>query len=456
MTTTDIDALLESARQDQSAGRLESAIARFRQVLAANPKCEEAANRLAKALLDSGDTYGAVEAGRKYLALRPNDPQAHNNFALTLLANNFVAAAIASLHQSLSLQPNAPEVYVNLAEALVYQNEINQAIEACRQAIRLQPEYALAHMKLGELLLITGHFDRGLPEYDWRYRLVIKDRAEYEQFKSNLWDGEDLNGKRIVLGAEGGFGDFLQFVRYVPQVAQRGGKVLLACPPEMQRLMQGFAGVEKLIPTGEPPPPCDVHSPLINLMKVFATRLEKIPAKTPYLFADKTLAKSWQKKLEDFSGRLKVGIAWAGSPRNRYDRTRSLKLSNFLPLTKIPGVALFSLQKGNGSEQLAQAPEGMEIVDWTNQLNDFADTAALIENLDAIIVPDSALAHLGGAMGKPTMVLMPFLHDWRWLLAPKVESPWYPTIRLFRQATIHNWNAPIQQLVEYLISRFRL
>jgi Flp pilus assembly protein TadD len=451
MTSADIAPIFEMATKCHAQGQFDQAIALYRQVLTARPDFAPAANNLAKALHDCGDFPEAVAACRQFQALRPNDPQALSNLALTLLANGQADEAIAALQSALKLQPNLPQIYHHLAEALCHTGQIDDAIAAAKEAVRLAPNFPQAHLKLGELLLLTGDFSNGWTEYEWRYKVVIKDPTAHSQYMQAMWDGGNLNGQRIILGCEGGFGDVMQFCRYAPMVAHRGGKVLLGSPPELLRLLKSLNGVEQVVPAGQPPPNCDIHCPMINLAKMFGTTLQTIPAKIPYLFADPTLSGQWAVRLAQYADRLKVGIVWAGNPKNRYDRSRSLVLGQFAPLAGISKLTLFSLQKGPASTHAAQPPAGLSMVDWTAELNDFAETAALIANLDLVVAVDSAVVHLAGAMGKPTWVLVPSLQDWRWLLN-RTDSPWYPSARLFRQQKPGNWQKPIGELAQALQS----
>ena len=260
-----------------------------------------------------------------------------------------------------------------------------------------------------------------------------------------LWNGSDLAGKRILLHAERGFGDTLNFIRYVPLVAARGGTILLACQSELQPLFKHFTGITQWVQASAPLPEFDVHCSLVSLPAAFGANLATIPANVPYVFAEPELAAAWKQKIPA-DNRLKIGLVWSGqvNPLKRF-----LALADLAPLAEFTNVWFTSLQKGEPAAELASAPAGLAITDWSNDLTDFRQTAALIENLDLIISVDTSVAHLAGAMGKPTWLLLKTVPDWRWM-QNRPDSPWYPTMRLFRQSTRGDWCAPVKEVVEAL------
>jgi len=242
-------------------------------------------------------------------------------------------------------------------------------------------------------------------------------------------------------------GDAIQFIRYVPMVAQRGGKIIIECHAELQRLFQTMSEQCQIVVRGSPLPAFDLHCPLLSLPLVFGTTLENIPNTVPYLYADVREAKRWRRRLEDQLPIMKIGLVWEGNLKP--NRNRAIRLSGLAPLGQVSGVRFYSLQKGEAAAQARTPPTGMELVDWTDELKDFADTAALIANLDLVITVDTAVAHLAGAMGKPVWTMLSFVADWRWLLQ-REDSPWYPTMRLFRQSVIGDWDSVIKRVVAAL------
>ncbi|MGD0390626.1 MAG: glycosyltransferase family 9 protein [Tepidisphaeraceae bacterium] len=258
-----------------------------------------------------------------------------------------------------------------------------------------------------------------------------------------------MEGRTLLLHAEQGVGDAIQFIRYLPLVAQRGGKIIIECQTELQRLFQTTAGRCQIVARGQPLPAFDLHCPLLSLPRVFGTSLANVPNIVPYLHADAEDAGKWQHRLAEHASIVKVGLAWAGSPAHKNDRNRSIKLAGLAPLGQISGARFFSLQKGEAAAEAKTPPPGMQFVDWTEDLKDFADTAALIANLDLVIAVDTAVAHLAGAMNKPVWTLLPYVPDWRWLLQ-RHDSPWYPSMRLFRQPRIGDWDSVFAQVADAL------
>jgi methyltransferase-like protein/SAM-dependent methyltransferase len=283
--------------------------------------------------------------------------------------------------------------------------------------------------------LLAGEFDKGWPEYEFRWQgKEIQPRA----FKQPRWDGANLAGRTILLYAEQGLGDTLQFIRYAILVKQRDGRVLFECPRALARLLTGSLGVDELIPEGTPLPEFDVQAPLLSLPGIFQTRLETIPALVPYFFPEVSALKHWREAFNHLKG-FRVGIAWQGNPGHKYDRQRSLALRQFEPLAQIPGVRLISLQKGHGADQLDAAELPFAVLDLGRYVMDFTDTAAIIKQLDLVITCDTAIAHVAGAVNIPVWVALAFAPDWRWL-REREASPWYPTMRLFRQKERGNWS----------------
>jgi hypothetical protein len=330
--------------------------------------------------------------------------------------------------------------HVDLANVLQAKGLLDEAMAECRQSIALSPNLAAAHMELGLLHLQRGELLAGWAEYEWRWHLTGEKLYRID-FPQPYWFGAPLEGKRILLHAEQGLGDTLQFVRYAPLVAERGGRVILACQPEMMELMTSVKGVEQVVARLGPLPQFDTHCPLLSLPRLFQTTLETIPSATPYLFAEDTRRASWHTRLPG-DGRKKIGLVWAG--KDWPNPNRSISPEHLAPLQSVQNAWWCSLQK-----QDAGGPPGLELTDWTAELKDFSDTAALIANLDLVVTIDSATAHLAGALGKPVWVLLPFMADWRWMQA-RSDSPWYPSMRLFRQNKAGDWTSAIADVVKEL------
>jgi tetratricopeptide (TPR) repeat protein len=428
----------------ESLGQLDEAVASYRRAIELNPNLASSYSNLGSALLDQRRIDESVAACRKAVALDPRMPEGWNNLANALSDAGLLDESVAAYREALRLRPNYPQALGNFGSALIDGGRYEEAPQYLQKAIELSPNFADAHWNLGLYYLLRGDFERGLPEYEWRWR--VKRMARLPQFPQPQWDGQALNGKSILIHVEQGYGDAIQFARYVPLVTARGGKVILQCPPELKRLFSSIPNIE-LFPSGPPPQQFDFHCPLVSLMLAFKTDLNSIPANVPYLRADPALAESWRSRLQVSAGRKKIGLAWAGAPTHINNLNRSISLKNFAPLAVIKDADFYSLQKGQAASQ-AGAGE-IRLIDHTSDLIDFADTAALIENLDLVISVDTSVAHLAGALGKPVWVLIPSNPDWRWMLN-RSDSPWYPTMRLYRQEHRGDWSAAISGLAQDL------
>lgn len=430
-------------------GRTDEAIACYHNALTIKPDYARGYSNLGNALLAKGRISEALAACRKSVELAPDYADARNNLGNCLHRIGAIDEAIAQFQKAIALRPNLPEVYSNLGGALVAKGLVDEAIVACRKSIALQADFAVGHWSLGMMLLTKGEFEEGWKEYDWRSR--VRELGPTLKLPQPLWDGSPLNGKRILVYAEQGFGDTIQFVRYVPDIVKLGGKLVLACQQELCRLMGYQDNITELVSFNAALPAFDVQCPILTLPRLFGTNLNNIPAAAPYLKIDAALKEKWKERLPQDSSLVKIGVAWAGRPAHRNDHNRSFPLSMLAGLAKIPRIWLCSLQKGEAAKQATNPPDGMEIRDFGDQIEDFADTAALIENLDLVVSADTAVVHLAGALNKQVWVLIPFAPDWRWMLK-RADTPWYLTMRLFRQERLGDWEAPIARLTDALRS----
>jgi tetratricopeptide (TPR) repeat protein len=431
-----------------SRGQLDEAIAAYRQAIALRLNHAVAHSNLGNALKDRGQLHEAIASYRLAIAMQPDYPEAHSNLGNALQNNGQLDEAIAAHRRAVALNPELSGAHSNLGSALKDAGQLEAAIAAYRQAIILKSDFAEAHFNLALSLLLQGDFRSGWAEHEWRWKCKGV-QSTFSHFSQPQWDGSDLTNRTILLHVEQGLGDAIQFVRYLPLVAERGAKVIFRCNPELRRLLEGNGGVATWLAPGEPAPPFDLHCPLLSLSRAFGTTLESIPARIPYVFADPKLSEFRRTELAAHSPALKAALVWAGSPTHKNDRNRSMKLADLVPLMHLPGVRCFSLQKGEAAAQATTLPEGIELIDWTSELTDFADTAALIANLDVVISVDTAVAHLAGAMGKPVWLMLPFAADWRWL-TNRNDSPWYPTMRLFRQPAWGDWKSVVAEIARAL------
>jgi tetratricopeptide (TPR) repeat protein len=429
-------------------GQLDQAISAYRQAIAVRPNYAEAHSNLGVALAEKGQLDEAITAWRQAIALSPNYAEAHSNLGVALAEKGQLDEGIAAYRRAIAVNPNLAEVHNNLGNTLRDRGQLDEAIAALDQAIALDPGLSDAHKNLSFALLTRGDFQRGWEEHEWRWK--CKDfPSQPRNFARPQWDGYPLEGRTLLLHPEQGFGDAIQFIRYVPMVARRGGRIIVECKAELQRLFQTITAGCQNVARDQLLPAFDFHCPLLSLPRIFGTTLADVPQTVPYLQADGDAAGGWQDRLAEHLDVVTVGLAWAGSPAQKNDRNRSTKLARLARLGQVPGVRFFSLQKGEAAAEARTPPPGMELVDWTEELTDFADTAALIANLDLIITVDTAVAHLAGAMGKPVWTLLSFVADWRWL-REREDSPWYPSMRLFRQSALGDWDNVIKRVADQL------
>ena len=426
-------------------GRRDAALESFAKALTLRPDYVDALYNRGSTLLELGRAADALECFEAALAVAPRHVESicHRGNALLLL--NRVEDAVASFALAASIAPDHALIVHNHAYALRHAGRPRQALARAEAALRLNPGYGPSRFEQAVALLALGELRRGFALYEARWEM-----GEFAQqkrdFAAPLWRGDaDLAGKTVLLHAEQGFGDTLQFARYAPLVAARGAAVILEVQPQLKTLLMRNAGAAQVIARGEPPPPFDLHCPLMSLPLAFGTALDTIPANVPYLAADPAKIAHWAARLATFGGKRKVGIVWAGDARhhnpnaNSIDGRRSMTLRHFAPLASVADLQLISLQKGTPAAQAKDPPPGLPLVDWTAALDDFADTAALIANLDLVICVDTAVAHLVGGLGKPVWILSRFDCCWRWL-DRRADSPWYPTARLFYQDAPGAWD----------------
>jgi Flp pilus assembly protein TadD len=422
-------------------GRLAEAVAGYQEAIRLVPEFPEACNNLGVALytMDRGDE--AIAALRRALALRPDYSEAHNNLGNALDGRGALVEAETNYRRAAELSPDYAEALHNLGNVLRSQGRTEEALEYYDRALRLRPDRAEIHLGRALAWLERGDFERGWPEYEWRLKCP---QFAIPAFRRPRWYGSPLEGRTILLYADHGLGDALQFVRYAPLVQQRGGRVIVVCGPPLARLLATCRGVERVVVAGEDPPDFAVYAPLMSLPGIFGTNSATIPSEVPYLAPDEGLVDAWRRRIGPADG-LKIGIAWQGNPQNARDRARSFPLIRFEPIARRAGTRLFSMQKGHGVEQLPEIAGRFEVVDLGDELNDLMDTAAAIANLDLVITADTALAHLAGALGAPVWVALPFAPDWRWMTG-RDDSPWYPTMKLFRQRRWGDWDEVFQRI----------
>ncbi len=433
-------------------GRTTEAEAGYRAALRLRPNNRDALNNLGVLLCDLGRWSQAESVLRDAVRLDPEAPDAYRNLGAVLNHLKRSAEAEPVLRLAARLAPEAPEAHFNLGAALHDLRRLGEADSAYREALRLRPDFAEAHNNRAYSLLLAGRYAEGWREYEWRWRTRHM-AGGARGFAAPQWSGEPLDGRTLLLHAEQGLGDTLQFCRYARLIAG-AGRVVMEVQPPLKRLMRSLPCEIEVIARGEPAPAFDLHCPLMSLPLALGATVEAIPAAIPYLSADPIAAAGWRRRLSALAG-PRVGLVWAGNSHLGYpefaavDARRSVSLSAMAPLAEVGGIAFVSLQKGAPSVQGADPPAGMTLIDHTAELEDFADTAALIDALDLVISVDTSVAHLAGAMGKPVWLLNRYDTCWRWLLN-RADSPWYPTVRLFRQPAPGDWDSVMRALANAL------
>jgi tetratricopeptide (TPR) repeat protein len=463
-------------------GRLEDALASHERAIALKPDYAEAYSNRGTLLIELEQPQAALSSYERAIALTPKSAQAHfhcgiahaalkqwdqavarydqaialqpgysdalSNRGSALMQLGQVDAALANFDALIALNPDLAEAHYNRGVAMIALERLDDALASLAQAIALNPNFAEAHHHEALLRLLTGDFARGWEKLEWRWThrdLITRKRS----FARPLWLGEtDLSGKTILLHGEQGLGDAIQFCRYVPMVANKGAKVVLEVSPALTDLMRSVGGRPEIVGFGDPLPDFELHCPLLSLPLAFKTRMETIPADVPYLSADPAYVEKWKARIEPSRG-PRIGLVWAGNPKHGSDQYRSVDLQSMLPLVSGAGAQFFSLQKNPRAGDAEILRRNPQILQLGNDLETFADTAAVVSILDLVISVDTSVAHLAGALGKPVWILVSFAPDWRWLLQ-RDDSPWYPTVRLFRRSRFGDWNEVIANVARAL------
>jgi tetratricopeptide (TPR) repeat protein len=424
----------------QGAGRLTEAEESYRRALQLQPNHARARNNLGCVLHMQGKLDAALAEYRKALDLDPSLPQANQNYASIVRDGDALQRAAQSYLRQTQANPRDAVALTDLGNTWRELGKLQEALAAYDQALSIDPGLAEAHFSRSFALLLLGDYAAGWKDYEWRWRIPAFN-APARRFAQPIWDGREVAGGTILLHAEQGLGDTLQFVRYAPLVARRCATVVLECQLELQELIRSVPGVGQVVARGEPLPPFAAHAPLMSLPRIFDTTLQTIPWAGPYVHADAQRVQRWRDAMREQAAGLKVGLVWAGRPQQWDDRKRSIALKMLAPLAQ-EGISFVSLQKGEAAAQAASPPRGMRLVDLAARIQDFSDTAALASLLDLLITIDTSVAHLGGAMGIPTWILTAHAPDWRYHLERR-DNPWYPSARLFRQERDGDWSGAI-------------
>ena len=440
--------------------RFQEALASHDRALTLRPDYAEAHSNRGNALHELKRFEEALASYDRALTLRPDYAEAHSNRGNALQELKRFEEALASYDRALALRGDLAEAYSNRGNALKELARFDEALASYEAALAVRPDFADAHFNEAMCRLLIGDLHRGWQKSEWRWE-TEQIRNGKRSFSQPLWLGsDDIAGKTILLHAEQGLGDTIQFGRYAPLVAARGAHVILEVQGPLRDLMGTLSGSVRIVSAGDLLPDFDLHCPLLSLPLAFATQLETIPSATPYLCAHEGKTRAWRERLGRHH-KPRIGLAWAGNPRkelpgaNRIDGQRSIAVDRLAPLFQVTACEFFSLQKGDDAvRQLRDSALRQQVIDCTDDLHDFSDTAALIENLDLVISVDTSVAHLAGALGKPFWLLNRYNTCWRWLL-DREDSPWYPTARLFRQDATREWDPVIERVAAALHDHVR-
>jgi tetratricopeptide (TPR) repeat protein len=431
-----------------STGRGEEAVTRFRQALTINPAYAEALNNLGKALCEQGNAEAALDCCVKALQVRPNFPEAYVNMGATLWGMGRVADARAKFERALQMEPDNVEAITNLAGLLNDDGKIGEALEHCNRALTYAPGFQKALWGKGLALLAFGKYGEGWKLYE--AGLGCRDLRGFMPIGVKLWDGKPAPGKHLLILHEQGLGDSLQFIRYAELCKKRVGKVSVLCQKPLVRLFKALPFIDDVFDTVREGSSFDEHVRMLSLPHRFDTVLETVPAAVPYLRVDPEIQAKWAAKFAGVAD-VKVGVVWAGSARegqvngNRIDQQRSVGLECMKPWLDLQGARFYSLQKDKPAEQIAGLGLSDRLTDFMGEVTDFADTAAIVQNLDLIITVDTSVAHLAGGLGKPVWILSRYNADWRWL-QNRPTNPWYPTARIFGQPTMGDWDSVMAEV----------
>ncbi len=448
-----VDEWLAEVAAHEQAGRLEAAEQILAQVLQARPTYAPALHQAAILAHKAKRPQEAITLLEQAIAAAPDQPIFHRNICELYRGQCRLDEALIHGKRAVDLAPEDAGAHYNLGVIHYDRMEIDAAITQARRALALDPGMAAAHFELSEALLLSGQFAEGWAEYEWRFDLPNSPRLLPHKDKP-LWDGKPMPNGTLVLIGDQGFGDTIQFCRYIPEVAKLCPNLVMACSSEMQPIVMQQSGITRYADRWEHVPDFDAYCPLSGLPRLFGTDLETIPAPVPYVRADAAKVARWRARLAQLipAGFQAIGIGWAGRPTHGNDFNRSMTLKTLAPLGELERTALVSLQMGPAAAQVADYYGAAPLIHLGPEIADFTDTMAILECLDRVVAVDTSIVHLAGAMGRPVSVLLPFAPDWRWL-RERSDSPWYPSLELFRQPVPNAWAAPVAAVAERLKRR---
>ena len=432
---------LKLAAEHEGAGRLDEADACLDRILAVTPNDAEAIHFKGVVAIRKGMTAEGAALMERSVALGPAKPYYLRNLCEVYRTLGRYDEALDAGRRAVAGDPADPICHANLSVLHYERGEAAEAVASAERALAINDNLPGAHFGLAEALLLRGDLARGWEEYEWRFRMPgvpsLMPKNDIPQ-----WDGAPLKKGRLMLIADQGFGDGIQFCRYIPWAAGRCEELVIACSRELQPLIAQVAGGATLFDRWEAAPAAAAFLPLSGLPRLHGTRLDTIPADIPYLRADPARAAAWKARLDMFCApsHRRVGLVWAGRPTHKNDRNRSVTLNGLGTITDLDGVTFVSLQKGPPQAQVAEYFGRAPVVNLGPEIDDFSDSMAVIDGLDLVVTVDTAIGHLAGAMGKRVFIMLPYASDWRWLEG-RSDTPWYPTVRLFRPPAPRDWDA---------------
>ena len=447
LKANDPDALNNLAVVVRAQHRFDEAVEIYQSALALAPDHPKVHGNLGNVLVEMGRSAEAEHHLRRAVDLNASNPSSRCNLAIYLTREERAEEAISYFEDVISSAPNFVDAWTNLGVARLALGYTAAAEKCYRRAIELSPENAEAHYNLAWALLLTGQWAEGWQEFEWRWKL---DHFSSHQrtFKQPVWDGAALPGGTLLLHAEQGLGDAIQFARYVALAKQRCTHVIVECHPPLAPLFQSLVGADTVIVAGDLLPPFDAHAPFMSLTRIFGTTTDSIPGQSAYISPPSDIPA--RLRLPD-NYRRRIGLVWAGSPDNKIDRRRTIPAEMFATLVSTVDADFVSMQVGPRADEIADLPASKLIFACDREVHDFADTAAVIAQLDLVLGVDTAVLHLAGSMGKPAWMLIPFMPDYRWLLG-REDTPWYPSLRLFRQSMPADWAEPLDRVMSALTS----
>jgi tetratricopeptide (TPR) repeat protein len=441
---TDSNAYYQLGIICEERGQVDEAVILYNKAIEHHSHIHDVYIRLGKLLEKKGQMSLALTYLKRAVELRTKIEETSNDYNVIKQTADSLNEAIVAYKKAIELNPHMPEIYDKLSLALIEKGQYEEALICSKKAIELNPHLHSAHWNIALMHLLHGNFDEGWKGFE--HRSNKEEMSTRLNLIKPIWNGSDITGQTILLIAEYGLGDTIHFIRYASLLAQQDVNVICVCQNELSALLKKADGISLIIPVGEAIPEFNVYSPLLSLPSVFKTTVESIPSKVPYIYADPSEVQKWQDRLRNAIGRIKVGLVWAGL----FPEKKSVSFDLFSPLLKLDNITFYSLQKGEASVQTKHFPRGVNFIDFTDAIEDLSDTAAVIMNLDLVISVDTSVAHLAGALAKPVWNLLPFSPDWRWMLN-REDSPWYPTMRLFRQPAPGDWGSVIAKVEDELL-----